>query len=247
MTVEEAKQILLRYREGTLDANDPDIVQALELAARDRELNTWFADHRSFQNTVSDSLRTIPVPADLKSRILNGRPVSHRFSRGPLLALAAAFAILAVAVSVWFSKPLDNKTFANFQARMINFALRTYAMDILSADPAQVRDYLAAHGAPADYSLTPALSRLPVKGGGRLSWQNHPVAMICFSLPQNETLYLFVIDRTSVPDRNAADNVSTVSPGKHLSTATWSDGKRVYMLAAPLDAKSLEKLANQNG
>jgi hypothetical protein len=161
--------------------------------------------------------------------------------------MAAAFAILAVAVSVWFSKPFDNKTFANFQARMINFALRTYAMDILSSDQNQVREYLAAHGAPADYSLTPALSKLPVKGGGRLSWQNHPVGMICFTLPQNETLYLFVIDRSSVPDGTAASKVSTVSPGKHLSTATWSDGKRIYMLAAPLEAKALETLASQNG
>jgi hypothetical protein len=247
MRAEEAKQILLRYREGTLDANDPDIIQALDLAARDRELNTWFADHRSFQSAVSDSLRTIPVPADLKSRILANRPLPYHFSRGSLFAIAAAFAILAVVVSVWFSKPFEIKTFANFQARMINFALRTYAMDILSTDQAQVREYLAAHGAPADYSLTPALSKLPVKGGGRLSWQNHPVGMICFSLPQNETLYLFVIDRTSVPDRSAADNLATVSPGKHLSTAIWSDGKRVYMLAAPLDAKALEKLADQKG
>lgn len=246
MTHEAAKEILLRYRDSMKDANDPEILLALDLAARDPVLNRWFIAHRHFQAAVSEHLRTIPVPPDLKSQILKNRPRATPFPRRTLLAIAAAFSILAVAAALWFSKPAESKNFANFQARMINFALRTYAMDILSTDEKKVREYLSAHGAPADYSLTPALSRLPLKGGGRLSWQNHPVGMICFSLPQNETLYLFVIDRTSVPDNKAPEGNSAVTPGKHLSTATWSDGRRVYMLAAPLDAKTLEQLADQH-
>ncbi|MDB6039098.1 MAG: hypothetical protein JWM99_2939 [Verrucomicrobiales bacterium] len=247
MTQHEAKQVLLRYREEVSDSSDLEIKLALEVAARNPELNEWLTTHRNFQIAAVDQLRSIPVPPDFKAVILAGKPTHSVLGRTSFLAMAALLVGLAVSAALWFRPPSETKTFANFQNRMMNFVLRTYQMDILSTDQAKVREYLAAHGAPSDYALTPALSRLPVKGGGRLSWQNHPVGMICFDLPQKETLYLFVVDRAVIPDSQVPDKRSLVTPGARLSTATWSDGQRIYMLAAPIDAEALAKLAERNG
>jgi hypothetical protein len=247
MTQHEAKQVLLRYREKGSDASDPEIKLALDVAARDPELNAWLTGHLSFQNAAVDQLRSISVPPDFKAVILARKPIRFGLGYPSFWAIAALLALLAVSAALWFRPPSESKTFANFQNRMMNFVLRTYQMDILSTDQARVREYLATHGAPSDYVLTPALMKLPVKGGGRLSWQNHPVGMICFDLPQKETLYLFVVDRAVIPDSQVPDKSSLVTPGTRLSTATWRDGQRIYMLAAPIDTAALAKLAVRKG
>jgi len=247
MTREEAKQILLCFRPGVADEADAETVQALKLAEKDSELQQWLEKHREFQRSVREQLRQTPVPEGLKARILAERPGSRSiWQKQEFLALAASIALLLSLAGYWLARPAE-ETFANFQSRMVGFALRTYEMDILSPDETKVREYLASHGAPADFALTPGLARMPVKGGGRLSWRSHPVGMVCFDLPQNETLYMFVMDRAAVPDGSVPVGGPQIIPGKHLSTATWSDGRRIYLLAAPTDAQSLGKLAERRG
>lgn len=70
MNRDEAKQVLLLYRPGTAEAEDPEIVAAMEVARRDPELGAWFHQHVQFQTYMRGKLRAIEVPRRLKTRLL---------------------------------------------------------------------------------------------------------------------------------------------------------------------------------
>ena len=78
----EARDALLLYRPGTVDAADPRIAEALKWVARDPELKRWFDQHRAFQEAMRTKFRNIEVPAGLKDSLLNRRRRSRRSPRG---------------------------------------------------------------------------------------------------------------------------------------------------------------------
>src|SRR5271165_5729642 len=99
ITNETAKFLLNAYRPNGADAQDSVFRDALEQAARDPELATWFKEQRNFDSMIAEKLSGIAPPATLRSAILvgiNNRPPSRRFSIGPLLALAAMIALSTV-------------------------------------------------------------------------------------------------------------------------------------------------------
>lgn len=78
MRSEEAKQILLLYRPGSADDQDPQVARALDLAREDPELSCWFHQHCAFQERVRAKLRQIKVPKHLKQALLARRKVVRR-------------------------------------------------------------------------------------------------------------------------------------------------------------------------
>ena len=245
MTREQAQEILLLHRPGLSVESDLEIAEALRMLANDRELARWFDQQREFNALIKKQIRAIEPPSGLKDQILAGaqtpvvRPTLLR--RHPVWAIAAAVVILIAAANFWFSRNSeDAQTFANFHSRMTSFALRTYGMDIVTNNPAAVREYLAKSGAPADFPLTAGLEKLPVKGGGRLSWQNQPVAMMCFGLTNNQTAFMFVIDEKAIDTPAAA---RAVVSDQNLSSVTWSKAGKIYLLAAAERPEVLTALA----
>ena len=73
MKLAQAREILLLYRPGTRDAEDPQIIEAMELARQDPELAKWFAQHQAFQLAMRAKFREIEVPAHLQANLLAGR------------------------------------------------------------------------------------------------------------------------------------------------------------------------------
>ena len=245
MTREQAQEILLLHRD-TSRSNDIDAetAEALRLAASDPELSRWLEQHREFQAKVEKELITIEPPADLKSRILAGANVTPRkqtfLRRNQIWAIAAAIVVLFALSDWWLSRNRDDRSFANFRSRMTEFALRSYQMDIVTNSGPAVRQFLASQGAPSDFLLTPGLEKLPVAGGGRLSWQNQPVAMMCFSLTNNQTAFMFVMDRNATAKEPSEIEVAA---GKNLSSVAWTKNGRVYLLAAAERPEVLQSLA----
>jgi len=241
MTTAEAKQILLLYRPGSADAAEPPMAEALELARRDLELGAWLQHHCAFQDAMRAKFREIEVPAQLKARIAAAQKIVPLpvWRRQPVwLAAAASVALLLGLASLWF-KPTKADGFANFQARMVSTALREYRMDIVTNDMSQVRQFMAARGAPADYEVAPGLSRLQLTGGGLLRWRNHPVSMVCFDRGDKQMLYLFVMDRTALkdppPSRPQLNRVN------ELLAVSWSEGDKTYLLTGPEESDFLRK------
>ncbi len=238
MNLNEAKNILLLYRPGTADAEEPQIAEALALAQREPELASWLVDHGSRQEALRARFRQIAVPAGLKEQILSEQPARERLlHRHPRLTLAALAAlILLVGLMVfWPPHRPGGDTLETYRNQMIGIAMSGYGMDFLTNSPTEIRAYFAQNQAPADYVWPAALEKAAIVGCAVQGWQKEKVSMVCFRtgrpLPPNQSsdLWLFVVPRASVKD--------APEPGQRrfatvhgLITSAWSQGDTVFLL-----------------
>jgi uncharacterized membrane protein YbaN (DUF454 family) len=234
MDSQQAKDILMRYRPGAPDATDAELAAALEQAGRDPHLGRWFEQHRAFQAAVRDRLKQLPVPADLKQTILAGyerASVIVWWQRPVYRTLAAAAAVILLAALIHFrTEPREDKSFAAFRDRVVRTAQRGYVMDLTTTNLSEIRNYLAQHNGHADYTLPPALEKLPGDGCAVLRWQNKIVSMVCFDLGDHNDLYLFVAKRADLPNAPSTSGPQFARIEK-LSAASWNQGDDVYVLA----------------
>ena len=241
----EAQRVLLLYGPGTADTDEPEMLEALDLARHDPDLGQWFDQHRAFQKAMKAKFHQIEVPAHLRTSILvatqAAKPVitqPRRSWRSPLWLAAAAIALLACLSGLWLRPPAANQ-FANFRARMVSGALREYGMDIKTTDMRLVRQELASRGAPSDYVVPRGLERLRLTGGGRLTWRSNPVGMVCFNRGDNQMLFLFVLKRSALKDPPPA--TPRLAKVNELLTASWTHGDETYVLAGPEEADFMQK------
>ena len=173
MNADQAKEILMLCRQHTADEQDPQVREALALTERDPELARWLELHRSRQAALRDKFRQIAVPEGLREQIVSEHAASLR--RAPRrFQLAAAVAAVVVALLILGvesglihrSRPADD-TFAVFQQQMAGYAMRGYAMDLLTNDDVQIRSYLAHQQSPADYALTAPLKQTALSESSR--------------------------------------------------------------------------------
>jgi uncharacterized membrane protein YbaN (DUF454 family) len=246
---DEAKNILLLYRHGTADADDPQIAEALALVERDQELKDWLVKHCARQFVVQEHFRQIAVPAGLKEQIISERVVQEKIiSWQPKFALAAlaALVLLVALVPFWFLHRGHDDTLVIYQNRMAGVALRGYAMDLEANNPEQIRAYFAQNHAPADFVLPAALKQAALTGCAVEGWQGVKVSMICFRTGKplapggQSDLWLFVVDRASVWGAPAGDSPQ-FSRVNRLITATWTQGDKLYLLGTEGDERTIQK------
>jgi hypothetical protein len=233
VTREEAKQILMLYRPGTADADEPDLQQAMDMARADADLGAWFEQHRAFNQTIRSQLRGIQAPPHIKAAILAHRkivPLPRPWWQQPgWVAAAACLALLCLAVGFSSWLPLSQRL-SNFQHRMVGSALREYSMDLVTRDQAELRRFIAGKGAPADYELPQGLEKLKLSGGGMLHWRTNPVTMVCLERPNKKMLYLFVLKRGALKDP-PPDSPQLTNISEH-PVASWTKGENAYVLAS---------------
>ena len=228
MTSLQAKLILLRYRPGTADAEDPEVAEALEQVQRDPDLRLWFEQHCAFQKQVRDTIRGLPVPAPpvFEPKIVPGP--SAWWNRRAVWAAAAVLFLTGISLWLW-SRPEPADGLENFCGRMARVALREYRMDLRTNEMMQLRQYFASNSAPADYILPNGLNSLPLTGGAVLTWRNKPVSMVCFDRGKQDMVFLFVVQRSNIPDPPPA--MPEFTQVSKLMTARWTAGDKTYLLA----------------
>jgi hypothetical protein len=247
---DEAKSILLLYRHGTADADDPQVAGALALAERDQELKDWLVKHCSRQFVLRERFRQIPVPVGLKEQIISEQAFQEKMIFWPpKFALAAAVAMLVLLVALapfWSSHRVYDDTLAIYQNRMAGVALRGYAMDLVTNNPEQIRVYLAQNHAPADFVLPAALKQTALAGCAVEGWQTARVSMICFRTGKAiaaggpSDLWLFVVDRNSVRGAPAGD-APQFDKVNRMMTATWTQGDKLYLLGMEGDDQAIKQ------
>jgi hypothetical protein len=245
----QAREILALYRPGSTDAADPRMAEALDLVQRDPELAAWFKEHCAVYTAIRDKLKAIPVPPGLKRQIIVGQADHARIIPlpGPAKILLAAAAIVLLTTIIWFTfntRPGEN-TFARYRDRVARSVQRTAAtyMKYVSTNQADVLAYFAARQRPVDFALSKTLQQLPAEGGSDITWNNHPVEMLCLNAgapagPRND-LWVWVMDKNAVPDAPGA--TPQFSQVGNLMTASWSAGDKIYLLAARGTDKDLKK------
>lgn len=243
MNREQAREILMAWRPGRDLERDPEVARALETARQDPELRSWLERHAAFQEGMKEAWSRIPVPPDLEDRILaRAKTVSipRWRTRAAIVAAAAAVVMLLGLSAFWLEAPEEEDSFDTYRSRMVRSVLRQYRMDIETSDMARIREFLSGNDAPADYALAGDVEALPVIGAGVMSWRDRRVSMVCLDGGQEGTVFLFVVDRSAVrhppPSRPRYERVS------RLSTASWSDAERAYVLATHGDEGALKEL-----
>jgi hypothetical protein len=146
MNRDDAKNILLCYRPNTVDTVDPQVTEALSLVKQDAELADWFNELGTRQEILRSKFRQIQAPAGLKEQIISEQAARERIvilRRNTLFtALAAALVALLTLTIFRHQPPGNDKTLAFYRSQMVEVALRGYAMDLATDNPAQIRDYL---------------------------------------------------------------------------------------------------------
>jgi hypothetical protein len=238
----EAREILACYRRGLDDASEPRLAAALERARQDPALAQWLDQQTAFDEALREQLREIPVPDDLRAKILArqpSRPRAHAGWRSPSwLAAAAGLAALAVLVGFWLAH--RGAPFDAYRAEMARTVAGEYEIEHRSEQLDEIRSYLASRGSPTDYSLTPALQDLEAEGVSVLHWRGRNVSLLCLDAGGDRDLFLFVAPRSAFRDAPA-----TAPPRLEkidgLITAAWTDGDTVYFLAGHGDERFLRQ------
>lgn len=249
MNSDEAQQILLLYRPGTADAEDPQIAEALALAKQDPELASWLEEHCKVQAALRAKFRQLAPPAGLQAQIISEYAASRwKIPARQKIQFALALLILllgALAVFWLPHQPADN-SLAIYQNRMARVALSPYGMDLLTNNPAPIRAYLARRHAPADFVLPAPLQQATLAGCAVEEWQGATVAMICFrtgrALPPGAAsdLWLFVVDRTAVKDAPEGNQLRLAKVNR-LITASWTQSGKLYFLGTEGEAAAIKQ------
>ena len=242
MNVNEAKSVLLLYRPGSADAEDPQTAEALALAKSDPALSAWLESHCARQIAMRTKFQQIAPPPGLREQIVSEHNAHRRAGarrRSVTMAIAASLALVAVTILVIFQLPPrqpDSHSLAVYQDEMASLALKGYGMDVLTNDPAAIRVFLTRRQAPADFTLPSGLQqRAELVGCSVENWQETRVSLVCFRTGQplppgaQADVWLFVVDSSFVknPPAPAGPLFAEVN---RLMTATWTSGGKLYFL-----------------
>jgi hypothetical protein len=245
MDSQRAREILLLYRPDSIDANDPEFREALEQTKRDPELGQWFEAHCARQALIRDQFRRLSVPEGLRERLIEqagNRRVVALWRRPVFQTLAAAAAIVLLIGAIYFRATTGEvNTFAAYRNRMVRQTQRMYpTMDMVTNNPAALRQYLASKQWPADYVLPKPIEKLAAIGCAALQWNSNHVSLVCFDAGNQRDLYLFVMTRGQMPDPPPMDKPEFVPIGK-LTSASWTHAGNTYILAGRGDEEFLRQ------
>jgi hypothetical protein len=247
---QQAKQILQLYRPG-VDDDDPQFAEALAQAERYAELRRWLDEQRASYAAIRGRLKEIRVPAGLRDQILAGRKVVRppvvwwrtQFARAATAVIVIGLSLYAIVAQLHpsFLGKSPRNDFAAFRGQMTYYAAAGYKMDVRSDSLEELRRQFVQHGWPSDYVVPPGLTRLSVRGGCLTKWHRHKVSMLCLNSPPDHGVWLYVIERTALPDAPAQPTAQFAAEGK-LATASWSENGKTYFLAAEGDEAFLRTL-----
>ncbi len=206
MDKETLQTLLHAHRpDNAEDRRDPVFADALRETARDPELAAWFAESQKFDALMSKTLQGVPTPAALKNLILlnaeagsNGRPKPASSSstgaagkilpfphegRRPLLAFAAAAALVLAATLLWLWLPkrgtADYPPHA-LALRAISQTAEMPALQFVCYDAAMVAQWVNEHSAAHKMGqpLRKPMASMSMIGSSAMQWDGKPVIMI---------------------------------------------------------------------
>jgi len=192
--------------------------------------------------------REVTPPEGLKEQIVAERRVRTAPGwRRPAILLASVAAVAVLTGIVFLSLPSrEDTSYPVYRSWMTQVARTGYGMDLATNDLNQIREFLARHGAPADYEMPPALRGATPTGCAIETWLGTKVSMICFrsdrTLPPNQSsdLWLFVARRGTIAKAPVGATPAFVAVNGAIS-ANWAADSSVYTLVTDGDADFLKK------
>jgi hypothetical protein len=170
----------------------------------------------------------------------------------PLLALAASV-LVAVGLAVWWFREPQPVSFAVLAPRVVEFFGTPPELPKRSQNPEELRAWLLAQGAPADFQIPAKLRGLESLGCQVVDVKGRPAWLTCFwrEKGQNgtggELVHLWVVRRNDFKD-SPPSSTPQFREQSGWSFASWSEGDIVYTLAAAAPMDKLHPFVqNSNG
>ena len=248
MNNEEAKFLLQAYRPDGRDAQDPQFIEALEQVKRDPALEQWFREQQACDSAITEKVRSVPVPTNLKADILAGRktlrPTTGWKRRSMVAALAACFVAMLGVVAV-LMQPSGQLDFARFRADMVQFVHGVEQgrepLHLSPGDVAGIQSWIAENADHLDFRVPPALTQRSGVGCSVVDWNGESVALACFRLGGDQVVHLLVINRQGLR-AGPGSEVQYVASLEGMNTAAWSSDNETYLLVSSAPEKVLRRL-----
>jgi hypothetical protein len=239
ITNESAKFLLSAYRHNGADAQDPIFREALEQAARDPDLASWFANQRNFDTSIVEKLNSIQPPATLRSAILAGihnGASKHHSPVGALLATAAVLVLSGMLLTVMYMRGDSNhRSLSQYQNAAFAVLSEGSApnLDLLTSNLSRSQEYLSERSAPRAPELPAALRELHTAGCKAINWNGEMVSLTCFYLPSGKLLHLFVVDAKSLNQAAFQDDIQEIN-GWHVKFRRENGMLLMFVSKAPM-------------
>ena len=241
MDAEDARYILRSARPNGKDDQDPRFAEALEAAMTDDELNEWLANERAASQALSDKLAEIPVPEELRAKILAGArcstpapaPQRHRW-----LAMAAILVLSVTLAFLWTNRFVESgpRSIAAYRADMSAYLEGFFLLDFQTENIDEIRDWLASKHGFTDYDVPESLASYPSVGCEIIHWHDTKIALICFDAG-GELIHLFIAPDGHVPD---APGTPPSGIGEWASTE-WNEDGHTYLVLTKGDETFLSQ------
>jgi hypothetical protein len=242
MNKQELALLLQSCRPDGPDAGDPRFAKALEWVRRHPTLEQWFTEQQAFDRALSERLRAVPVPPELKANLLasqsDRKPGAWNLV-GAWLTLAASMALVVMVALNWRIRetPAD---FAAYRETILPRAIQAAGhLDHTDSDIVALGRALTQAGAPAPQNLPRGLRHLHPIGCRTLDWQGRRVGLITY-LPNGHQLLLLTVRRAGFQGVPPSEIPSVARVGA-WSLACWTDPQTIYLLIAPLSPAGLQR------
>jgi hypothetical protein len=241
ITNEGAKFLLSAYRHNGADAQDPIFRDALEQAARDPDLASWFANQRSFDALVCEKLNSVQPPASLRPAILSGiysGSSKHRFPLSRLLGVAAVLFLSGILLTVMrLRSDWNGHSLSGFQSTAFAVLSAGPKLDFLTSDLSRSQEYLSQKAVPRASEIPAALHELPTIGCRVIDWNGKTISLTCFQLPSGQLLHLFVVDAKSLGEIAPQSQIQEIS-GWHVKFRRENGMLLMFISKAPMSELS---------
>ena len=245
---EDPKLILGACRPNGADAEDPVFAVALAAAQRDPQLAVWFREAQDFDRAMAGKLREIPVPGNLRAKILAGgrasRPLKW-WARPRVWALAALLLGSAIVGGLWMSAGAG---LAGWQRHALGVLDAVEAekvpLDHELPEPEKLVTWLQERSAPVLATLPDALAERRAFGCKTWEWRGLRFSMVCFDLGGSATAHLISTWQGGLKGAPPLGHMRYARVG-NWHTATWSEGGLACMLVTDAGDEELRKLLAQ--
>ena len=265
MDQDQAKKILYTYRADTEDGENPELKEALAMAASDPELMSWFENQQDFDRTLSGKLCSIEPPPDLKEKIFAEMPTFSTETdtipsigddvtwwRRPLAMSLSAAACLVLFLGAGalllrqsssdrqeIQQPQSVEIMARYMQRITNHTDHMEGFDFRNENLAKLRAYMNEKEAPFPVSLPAQLEKMPGMGCVSFTWEGREVGLVCFK--GDSVYHLFVTELDHFPSQKDIAKPIIRQVGKY-GTATWTSDLQLYILTFEGRADDLRPL-----
>ncbi len=238
MNKSRAIELLAAARAGGQDHDDPEIRQALDMAAHDPELAAVLVRQQAIDSIVVKAVRSDEPPTELREQLLQipasveTAPAATVSSVKPMrraIWLTAVACLVLAIIGTWYdsrSAPGTHDTLAKFA---IEETMNGLQLAKFSDDQTALRQWLAASNSPHEFTIPEALGKYPAKGCQTFSVDGRQMSLICFKVEDGRFVHLFVVNNSGDLQGTDAAKLAVVNY-QSQAALTWSDGTNTYFL-----------------